>query len=276
VPLDGATRRVHGTVAAALPAATACAASMLVPAGAEAAISCSYSELLPPGPEGNSLVISASAPELDVAAVQRSGEEVVVSDDVTGAPVACAGEAPTVTNTDAILLIGASGTGLAIDERGGPFAPGATDEGDGFSEIEFDLDWEDGLLALDSAPRGEGVSFGTVPGGLGINLNPGSEPVPDIDVDPGGVLSVVARGLGGGESLTAAGGPGFIGPFIRPVSFVGRGGRDLLIGSSVPDLLDGGPGGDRIAARDGKRDRIRCGGGRDRVRADRKDHLAGC
>jgi Ca2+-binding RTX toxin-like protein len=90
------------------------------------------------------------------------------------------------------------------------------------------------------------------------------------------VLSVVGRGLGGGESLTAAGGPGFVGPFIRPVSFEGGAGRDLLVGGSAPDLLDGGPGGDRIRARDGKRDTITCGGGRDRVRADRKDKLTGC
>jgi hypothetical protein len=262
--------------AVALLAATAGAAPLLTPAGADAAISCSYGELGPPGPAGNVLAITSSTPELDVVALQRSADEVAISDDATGTEVGCAGETPTVTNTDTILLTGANGTSLAIDERGGPFAPGATDEGDGFSEIEFDLDWEDGLLLVNSAPRGDGLSFGGIQGGLGINLNPGSEATPDSDVDPGGVLSVVARGLGGAESLSAAGGPGFIGPFIRPVSFEGGAGRDLLIGGSAPDLLDGGPGGDRIRARDGKRDKVTCGGGNDRVRADRKDKLTGC
>jgi hypothetical protein len=267
----------HGRLRrAALASAIACAVAALATPAADAAISCSYGELGPPGPAGNVLAITTSTPELDVVAVQRSADQIAVSDDATGTQVGCAGETPTVTNTDTILLAGANGTSLAIDERGGPFAPGATDEGDGFSEIEFDLDWEDGLLVVNSAPTGEGLSLGALPEGSGINLNPGSEAAPDSDVNPGGVLSVVGRGLGGGESLTAAGGPGFIGPFNRPVSFEGGAGRDLLIGGSVPDLLDGGPGGDRIRARDHKRDTIFCGGGRDRVRADRKDKLTGC
>jgi hypothetical protein len=39
-------------------------------------------------------------------------------------------------------------------------------------------------------------------------------------------------------------------------------------------MLDAGTGNDRIAARDGTRDTIRCGPGRDTVVADRKDVVA--
>ena len=65
----------------------------------------------------------------------------------------------------------------------------------------------------------------------------------------------------------------------------GRGGNDVLLGLAGADLLDGGPGGDRldggagndtIKAKDGVRDRVACGAGRDTVTADRADTLAGC
>ncbi len=56
----------------------------------------------------------------------------------------------------------------------------------------------------------------------------------------------------------------------------GRGG-DRLNGGKGSDKLKGGGGGDRIKAKDGERDAIRCGPGRDRVKADRKDRISkGC
>jgi Ca2+-binding RTX toxin-like protein len=75
----------------------------------------------------------------------------------------------------------------------------------------------------------------------------------------------------------------------------GRGGADRLIGGRGPDRVNGGggndrisvggatnrasggAGNDRISARNGKRDKINCGGGSDVVRADAKDRvLANC
>lgn len=53
----------------------------------------------------------------------------------------------------------------------------------------------------------------------------------------------------------------------------GQRGKDRLHGGPGRDLLSGGPGNDRILAIDGERDRIRCGRGKDVVRADRKDKL---
>ena len=38
-------------------------------------------------------------------------------------------------------------------------------------------------------------------------------------------------------------------------------------------MIGGGPGADTIRASDGERDRIRCGPGKDKVFADRKDKL---
>jgi RTX calcium-binding nonapeptide repeat (4 copies) len=53
-------------------------------------------------------------------------------------------------------------------------------------------------------------------------------------------------------------------------------GRDILEGGRGQDRLSGGPGPDTLNVRDGKRDRVDCGPGRDRVRADRRDRLARC
>lgn len=113
-------RRAAGLIAAAA------AVSLLAPAGAGADISCAYTEAGAAGPAGNVLAISATTAKLDVVAVQRSGEEIVVSNDAMGVQVPCAGGTPTVTNIDMIGFIGAAATSLVIDLRSGQFAPGAT------------------------------------------------------------------------------------------------------------------------------------------------------
>jgi Ca2+-binding RTX toxin-like protein len=69
--------------------------------------------------------------------------------------------------------------------------------------------------------------------------------------------------------------------------FVGGPGNDRLVGGRGADLIDpsgasgrdlilAGPGPDEINSRDSRRDMVRCGTGRDRVRADRQDRLRGC
>jgi Ca2+-binding RTX toxin-like protein len=57
--------------------------------------------------------------------------------------------------------------------------------------------------------------------------------------------------------------------------YAGPGG-DRLGGGPGSDLLHGGAGPDRLDARDGRRDMIICGGGRDVVRAEARDRLVGC
>lgn len=54
----------------------------------------------------------------------------------------------------------------------------------------------------------------------------------------------------------------------------GGSGRDIVRGGAGIDRLNGGPGADRLRAIDGARDTIRCGRGRDRVKADAQDRLA--
>jgi Ca2+-binding RTX toxin-like protein len=55
----------------------------------------------------------------------------------------------------------------------------------------------------------------------------------------------------------------------------GMAGNDVLIGGTGQDRLVGGTGDDRIGARDGERDIVDCGPGRDRVTADSLDAVRG-
>lgn len=56
----------------------------------------------------------------------------------------------------------------------------------------------------------------------------------------------------------------------------GGGGSDRLDGGRGVDRYSGGGGADRIDARDGRRERVRCGRGRDVARVDRRDVVGGC
>jgi hypothetical protein len=73
------------------------------------------------------------------------------------------------------------------------------------------------------------------------------------------------RGLGGGDTIFGLAGNDMID---------GGSGNDTLIGGPGRDVMVGGAGNDVLSARDGQRDRIRCGPGRDRVIADRLDVVA--
>ena len=53
-------------------------------------------------------------------------------------------------------------------------------------------------------------------------------------------------------------------------------GNDTLSGNGGKDSLVGGPGNDTINARDGVGELVKCGSGRDKVKADKKDRLSGC
>lgn len=56
----------------------------------------------------------------------------------------------------------------------------------------------------------------------------------------------------------------------------GSKGGDTLVGGAGRDVIEAGRGNDRLNVRDGERDRVSCGAGRDSVRADRADTLSGC
>ena len=76
----------------------------------------------------------------------------------------------------------------------------------------------------------------------------------------------VLVGLAGGDRLYGGDGADRID---------GGAGGDALSGGAGLDLLLGGDGSDRASARDGRRDGVECGSGRDSVSGDRRDRIAG-
>lgn len=56
----------------------------------------------------------------------------------------------------------------------------------------------------------------------------------------------------------------------------GGSGADMLVGGPGVNAYDAGPGRDFIDARNGKRELVRCGSGRDHARVDRRDRVRDC
>jgi Ca2+-binding RTX toxin-like protein len=73
------------------------------------------------------------------------------------------------------------------------------------------------------------------------------------------------RGLGGSDTLLGLGGNDILD---------GGPGNDTLVGGAGRDTLYGRTGNDVLSVRDGRRDRVSCGPGRDHVIADRLDSVA--
>jgi Ca2+-binding RTX toxin-like protein len=181
--------------------------------------------------------------------------------------------------------------------QGGPFAPGATPETEGASEIEVEFVGSD-IFAIDTFATVRGTrladQFEWGPGPdlhAGLNLNPGSAADQDVDVTVHGseFSSLHAMGRGGDDSILPA--PGALFPNDGVFSTGGPGsdrlvaprnsgglleagpGDDVLIGGRRGDDLEGGGGNDQIKGAAGN-DRIEAGSGRDVIRAGAgHDHI---
>lgn len=178
--------------------------------------------------------------------------------------------AATTTNTDLIRTQGGGQFGLiqVVDQALGAFAPGATAEPSGVSEIEFEFQ-PLGLIGFVGSPTPAVVRLGT----LGANING------DDDVD---VTFLVAEsafgymGSPGDDDVASTGGFATGDPTSRFLSAFGSGGNDTLtaglgsaelFGGSGTDVVSGGPAADEISGGPGQ-DRVSGGAGSDFVRGD--------
>jgi dienelactone hydrolase len=144
-------------------------------------------------------------------------------------------------------------------------------------------------LVADAYTAPEGVGSGTGGGGGGgacalAQLGTDAKDTP-VTLPPSGAGDAI-RGRGGDDSLRGGDGDDCLYGNKGADHLDGGAGKDRLKGGADDDRLSGGagrdvigggPGADLIRAKDGDRDRIRCGPGRDEVFADRKDKLGnGC
>jgi hypothetical protein len=139
---------------------------------------------------------------------------------------------------------------LSLDFRFGFFEPGATDEGDGGSEIELDVDLGGGAVSVRMTRNVDPVTFGTVAGRNALDRN-ADKAADDVDLRLGSRDFLSLEGAGSGDELLGSDDPPFSSAPLLP--FVAGGeGADLLRGGFGPDALFGGLGPDRIDAGPGR------------------------
>jgi Ca2+-binding RTX toxin-like protein len=247
-------------------------ASALAPGSAAATVTCQF--------DGGSKTLEVF--ENTATAIVRSGSNIQVLDPTD--VVACAPGGATVNNTDTILIAdsGSGGYLNTIDFSGGPFAPGADDEGGTSDEIEFSLQSVE-LVNLKGTGGIDHFRFGTEGGSPVANFNAGAEsggiltPGVDDDADLFGTESVQVSAGGSNDVLRGDGGVGTGTAFQRTLSLFGGVGDDQLTGGEADDrigylglssdeagndILNGGAGADRISAAPGD-DQITGGAGAD-------------
>jgi Subtilase family/RTX calcium-binding nonapeptide repeat (4 copies)/Domain of unknown function DUF11 len=90
----------------------------------------------------------------------------------------------------------------------------------------------------------------------------------------GGARADRLAGTAGPDVLRGNGGNDVLRGLAGNDRLLGGSGNDRVVGGAGVDVLDGGRGADVLESRDGRRDTVRCGPGRDRVLADRLDRVA--
>jgi hypothetical protein len=191
------------------------------------------------------------------------------------------GPPPTVGAIDSIdVALGkhSDSADLSLDLRYGALAPGASDEGDGGSEIELDAHLGSGYAELTMTRGADSVTVdrratARHPAPTVVNLN-AAESSPDGDLTVGRISPVLVDGRGGDDRLSSSGGPAISEELFEETGtvLVGGQGADALVGGAGADGLFDGPGRDEFEAGAGSDaiialgrvpDRIDCGPGLD-------------
>jgi Ca2+-binding RTX toxin-like protein len=142
-----------------------------------------------------------------------------------------------VTNTNLITVTTFDGAqNLTIDLGDGSFAPGATAEGTGASEIEFQVDLGNGTDTINILGSSGNDHLG-LHGATKGNLNGDA----DTDITLANVEQRYLYG-GNGNDVLSGSGPG---PWVQ---IYGQGGDDDLTGSAASESLYGASGDDTLAA----------------------------
>jgi Ca2+-binding RTX toxin-like protein len=305
-----------------LSALTVLGAALPWPASSHAFVACSYSSgelTVDLTADDDSVTLTRFRDQIVVltgSSVSILGDDYDEYDDYYGEEtqiaIPCSGGTPTPTNTDHVSVAQsptAEFGAVTVDQSNGPFAPGATPESDGTSEIEFGFNLPGRLssVGIKGTEAGESILVGMLPSGAaGVNLNAGAEAASaDADIEAAGTRYVIVNAEPGDDVVTGMGGPGLSGPLTSGFLIASGGaGNDLLqagplgaglegdegsntlIGSPHKDFLDAeggkdkafaGKGSDRIDALDRKKDFISCGAGkRDFVVNDFIDRALHC
>lgn len=209
---------------------------------------------------------------------------------VAGTCDTTAGDGAVVQGGDGVDTVFVTGAGAEVHGNGGDDlvwvgngtfgggGPELVDGGAGRDVVELEL----GRNTVTAGPGDDRVDalFTNLPqrlsGGSGADWIRGGAAKDAID---GGDGADKLYGEGGSDTIHGGAGNDLVADGIsrNPVRLFGDAGNDVLRGGRGPDRLDGGPGNDTIEARDGRRDVVLCGPGRDIAIVDRRDAVGrGC
>ena len=197
------------------------------------------------------------------ATLKIVGGELVFGAD----PQPCGGA--TGTNTDTIRIVGHDGSGerLTLDQRTGPFGPGASPDNGAFAEIE--------IFAMLGDATDHVVLYLTegdddaAPGVNGIGLNgDGDTDVVFVDAQGNPIAATFPlefHALGGDDFVNGRGQFGAGLAYLGALTIDGGNGNEELIrGSGAGDVLVGGPGDDLIEGQESE-DLLNGGAGDDHM-----------
>jgi len=260
-------------------AVIAAAAALALPGVAGAFSSCSYDAA------AKRVTVSDGSGDDGRLQVTQSGQFVAIRD----LPIAGAATQPiqlctngsvaaTVTNTDKVLVQGRS-RGGSDDYVLSVLGPGATEELDGFSELEIQVQQLNNLgatLTISGTPGNDTIKAG---GSNLVMLGPDS----DVDINEfgtsGGAIStgqIELFGNGGNDFLSGRGGfPSSFPPQATvPVQLFGGFGNDTLVDGLNADFLHGEGGNDTYFMVDNARDLANDNGGSDFATFDVRDDVS--
>jgi Ca2+-binding RTX toxin-like protein len=194
----------------------------------------------------------------------------ILTKDGGGPAINCAGA--TTANTDRINVFaqakGAS-DGVVLDQLKGAFAPGATPEADGNSEIELAVTGQAGHLSVLGTPGNDVIRVGADRSGTSV-MNLG----PDLDLDAT-IAAASDISLVGGDGNDVLSGQGFDGAAEArlPMGFSGGNGDDHIFGGLGVDHFAGNAGNDTLVTADGRPELVSGGPGTDSDVRDGGDTL---
>ena len=247
--------------------------------GGSTAISCSYED-------APARVLTVTVGD-GVGEIRRRGTQIEVRQQGED-PARCSGDTPTVRNTDTLRIVLVDASFVDLDLNGGAFAPGATPEAEGASEIEIELQVELGTADVYGTSGDDEWHWGPAGANPALNLNPGVAGDRDVDVRITGNQdaygSLVANGGDGDDTIIGAPNarvrglpiafgdagddllntPSIAGEREFGAELHGGAGDDTISGGGHDDELSGDAGNDRIDGRAGA-DTISAGRGRDRI-----------
>lgn len=181
-----------------------------------------------------------------IATIARLGDAIAIDG------IAC--DTATIANTDRIMVDATAASAITIDLSQGSLAPGLTDEGDGRSEIETEIEHgTDIAVAVVGSDGDDTLALARISDGGVLDAIDFDAVGPDLDVDltlhADDATSVSIDAGGGNDRLDVSGTPYGV-PYTGASTLQGGEGRDILVFGGALETTEptflGGPGRDTL------------------------------